>query len=225
MITSAAARLTSGGDLEALRDRLASAGRRYTQTIADCGGTGCQAYGCQQVIDAFAQELARRGLQDTVRLRATGCHGFCERGPLAVLQPSGIFYQQIRIEDVPQIVDKTVLGQEIIESLLYCDPNTRVTIRKEHEVPFYKHQSRVVFGANGLIDPTNIDEYIAIGGYGALASALTGLSPEHVIDQVQRSGLRGRGGGGFPTGRKWQICRARPGDKKYNICNADEGDP
>ena len=172
VIASATARLASGHDLAALRDQLASAGQRYTQTVAVCGGTGCQAYGCQQVVDAFAQELARRGLQKEVRLRSTGCHGFCERGPLAVFQPSGIFYQQIKVEDVPQIVEKTVLGEEIIESLLYRDPTTRQSIRQEHEVPFYKHQSRVVFGANGLIDPTSIEEYIAIGGYGRWPGSL-----------------------------------------------------
>jgi NADH-quinone oxidoreductase subunit F len=225
VIAPAKAKIASVADLIAWRDRLTSAGRRYTKTVAVCGGTGCQAYGCQQVVDAFANELSRRGLDDTVHLRSTGCHGFCERGPLAVLQPSGIFYQQIRVEDVPQIVEKTLLGEEVIETLLYRDPNTKARVRREHEVPFYKHQSRVVFGANGLIDPTRIDEYVAIGGYAALAKVLAGSSPEQVIEQVERSGLRGRGGGGFPTGRKWRVCRAVPGDKKYIICNADEGDP
>ncbi len=225
MIAPAKAKIASAADLIAWRDRLTSAGRRYTKTVAVCGGTGCQAYGCQQVVDAFANELARRGLGDTVRLRSTGCHGFCERGPLAVLGPSGIFYQQIRVEDVPQIVDKTLLGGEVIETLLYRDPNTKARVQQEHEVPFYKHQSRLVFGANGLIDPTRIDEYVAIGGYTALAKVLASISPEQVIEQVERSGLRGRGGGGFPTGRKWRICRSKTGDKKFIVCNADEGDP
>ncbi|HUV39446.1 MAG TPA: NADH-ubiquinone oxidoreductase-F iron-sulfur binding region domain-containing protein, partial [Planctomycetota bacterium] len=225
MIAPVSTKLASAKDLAELREQLVAAGKKYTRTIAVCGGTGCQAYGCQQVIDAFAAELKKQGLDDTVRLRPTGCHGFCERGPLAVIQPSGIFYQQISLDDVPEVVAKSLAGDEVIEKLLYKLPGKKESIEKEHDVPFYAHQQRIVFGANGLIDPTSIEEYIAIGGYGALAKVLSGMSPDDVIAEVLASGIRGRGGGGFPTGKKWQIARNVPGDKKYIVCNADEGDP
>ena len=225
MIAPVATRLTSARDLAELRKQLQAAGKKYVKTIAVCGGTRCQAYGCQQVIDAFRDELKRRGLDETIRLRPTGCHGFCERGPLAVIQPSGVFYQQISLEDVPEIVEKSLVGDEVIQKLLYVLPGTKKRIEKEDDVPFYSHQERIVFGANGLIDPTSIEEYIAIGGYEALAKVLSGMSPEQVIAEVLQSGIRGRGGGGFPTGRKWEISRSAPGDKKYIVCNADEGDP
>ncbi len=225
MIAPAAKNIASAGQLDQLRQRLRVDAERYKVNIAVCGGTGCQAYDCQAVIDAFDQELARRDLKDTVRLRCTGCHGFCERGPLAVISPSGLFYQQIKTEDVPEIVDKTIIGGEVIERLLYREPITKDRIREESEVPFYKHQQRIVFGANGIIEPTNIDDYIAVGGYQALAKVVGALSAQEVIDIVLRSGLRGRGGGGFAAGRKWEITRDQGGDTKYVICNADEGDP
>jgi NADH-quinone oxidoreductase subunit F len=126
---------------------------------------------------------------------------------------------------VGEIVEKTVVNGQVLKRLLYVQPGTKNRIQREGDVPFYKHQQRLVFGSNGLIDPTSIEEYLAIGGYQALAKVLTGQSPQEVIEQVKRSGLRGRGGGGFPTGRKWDICRAQPGEKKYLVCNADEGDP
>jgi len=225
MIAPVATKVTSAAELAELRETLVAAGKQYVKTLAVCGGTGCQAYGCQQVIEAFAAELKKQGLDDTVRLRPTGCHGFCERGPLAVIQPAGIFYQQIQLEDVPEVVAKTLAGDEVVERLLYKLPDTKETIEKEHDVPFYAHQQRLVFGANGMIDPTSIEEYIAYGGYAALAKVLSGMSPEAVIAEVLASGIRGRGGGGFPTGKKWEICRGVPGDRKYIVCNADEGDP
>ncbi|OPX18746.1 MAG: NADH dehydrogenase [Desulfobacca sp. 4484_104] len=169
-----------------------------------------------------AQEL--QGL-DQVEVKATGCHGFCEQGPLVVVHPQGVFYHKVKVEDVPDIIARTVQKGEVIESLLYALPTTKEKISLEKDVPFYKLQKRIIFGSNGLIDPTSIDDYLAIGGYQALAKALTGMSPDAVLEEVKKSGLRGRGGGGFPTGRKWESTRNVDSEVKYVICNADEGDP
>jgi NADH-quinone oxidoreductase subunit F len=160
-----------------------------------------------------------------VDVKATGCHGFCERGTLVVIKPQNIFYQRVKVEDVPEIVSETVVKSNIIDRLLYTDPNTGKKIIHEHEVPFYKRQKRLVFGNNGYIDPAIIDDYLAVGGYAALSKVLFRMSPKEVIKEVKKSGLRGRGGGGFPTGIKWETCRKAKGDTKYIICNADEGDP
>jgi NADH:ubiquinone oxidoreductase subunit F (NADH-binding)/(2Fe-2S) ferredoxin/ferredoxin len=200
-----------------------SENRRKIITI--CAGTGCHAYGCEQLIEAFKKEIRLQKIEDKVEVRTTGCHGFCERGPIVVIQPQGLFYQQTRVNDVKEIISETILNDQIIERLLYTDPNTDKKISKEHDVPFYKRQMRLVFGKNGMIDPTKIEDYIAIDGYSALANVLKDFSPEQVIEEIKKSGLRGRGGAGFPTGVKWQTCRASKGDIKYLICNADEGDP
>ncbi len=193
--------------------------------IAFCTGTGCLAYGTQKLVDTFKEEIVNRNLGDRVYIRNTGCHGFCERGPMAVIYPQKIFYQKIKLEDVPDIIEKTVLKGEVIDRLLYKDPVTKTKIVKEDEVPFYKKQMRLVFGMNGLIEPTSIDDYLAIGGYGALAKALHQMQPQQVVDEVIAAKLRGRGGGGFPTGWKWDATRKAQGEPKYIICNADEGDP
>ncbi len=155
----------------------------------------------------------------------TGCHGFCERGPLLVINPQKLFYQKVQVEDVPEILSETMEKGNVIDRLLYVNPVTGEKIIHEDEVPFYKLQKRIIFGQNGSIDPTSIEDYIAIGGYKALAKALLHMSPEEIIASVKRSGLRGRGGGGFPAGLKWESCRNAPGEPKYVICNADEGDP
>ena len=160
-----------------------------------------------------------------VDVRATGCHGFCERGPLVVVFPKQIFYHGVKTKDVADIIEKTVRNDEPVESLLFKDPATKEKHLLEHEVPFYAKQQRIVFRNNGKIDPAEIDDYIAADGYAALVKALTEMTCEQVIEQVKNSGLRGRGGGGFPTGQKWEICRGQDGDEKYIICNGDEGDP
>jgi len=190
-----------------------------------CGGTGCRASGAEAVVDAFKDEIERRELQINVELKETGCHGFCERGPLVVIRPKRVFYQRVRPEDVSEIVSETALRGNVIDRLLYVDPATNEKIIYEPEVPFYKKQTRTIFGANGEIDPTDIEDYIAVGGYSALSNTLFQMVPQEIIEEVKRSGLRGRGGAGFPTGRKWQSCRDAEGDIKYVICNADEGDP
>jgi len=175
------------------------------------------------VINALQTEIDRNGIAADVRM--TGCHGFCEQGPVMVIQPQGIFYKSVKLEDVHDIIHKTVVRDEIIERLLYTDPITGQKIAYEHEVPFYARQTRHLLNLNGLINPTSIEDYFAIGGYEALATALDRMSPEEVIEEVGNAGLRGRGGAGFPTGLKWKFCRNAPGDIKYVICNADEGDP
>lgn len=198
-----------------------------TPTVTICGGTGCRVYGSEKLCKAISEELTRQGVTGTVdfNVKETGCHGFCEQGPLIVIRPRGILYTRVKIKDVPEIVTKTVVGGEIIERLLYTDPKSGEKIEYEHEVPFYKHQRRLILDLNGRIDPLQIDDYIAEGGYTSLEEVLTTMSPEDVIAEIKASGLRGRGGAGFPTGLKWELCREQPGNVKYVICNADEGDP
>jgi NADH-quinone oxidoreductase subunit F len=177
------------------------------------------------VIDALRAELKRQGLSDSVRLRITGCQGFCEQGPIMVIDPSNVFYCRIEPEDVEEIIARSVRGNEVIERLLYTDPATGEKVRTEAEIPFYRAQDRVLLSQNRQVDPCVIEDYLALGGYSALVKVLTHYAPEAVITEISASGLRGRGGGGFPTGRKWATCRAAAGDEKYVICNADEGDP
>ena len=218
-------RLATIQDLEALRTSLAAARSSADITVTVCGGTGCQASGCRAVVDALREQLDAHGLSDTVTLRTTGCHGFCEQGPLMVVQPTGIFYCHIEPDDVPEIVSETIARGEVVERLLYTDPVSGNTVRTESEIPFYRLQDRTILALNPQLDPLSIEDYIAVGGYSALAKVLNGAAPDTIIREITASGLRGRGGGGFPTGRKWASCRAAPGDEKYVICNADEGDP
>ncbi|RLB71789.1 MAG: NADH-quinone oxidoreductase subunit F [Deltaproteobacteria bacterium] len=217
-------RIQSAQELEAYRQECLAVRDPQRTVITICAGTGCLAHGCSNVVDAIRQELEKQGL-DQVEVKATGCHGFCEQGPLVVVHPQGVFYHKVKVEDVPDIIARTVQKGEVIESLLYALPTTKEKISLEKDVPFYKLQKRIIFGSNGLIDPTSIDDYLAIGGYQALAKALTGMSPDAVLEEVKKSGLRGRGGGGFPTGRKWESTRNVDSEVKYVICNADEGDP
>ncbi|MEE9192691.1 MAG: NADH-quinone oxidoreductase subunit NuoF [Candidatus Aerophobetes bacterium] len=195
------------------------------KVISLCTGTGCRGSKALEVLSTFGKELRKRGLEKEVILKETGCHGFCERGPLVVIRPENIFYQQVAVKDIPEIIDRTIVKGEVVESLLFEMPGGKGRIIKEDDVPFYKGQKRVVFGQNGYIDPKSIEDYIARGGYLALAKALAEFSPEDIIEEVKASGLRGRGGGGFLTGRKWRFCRDTQGALKFVICNADEGDP
>jgi NADH:ubiquinone oxidoreductase subunit F (NADH-binding)/(2Fe-2S) ferredoxin len=193
--------------------------------ISICAGTACHASGRVAIREAVEAELAKHGLTDKVAVIETGCHGFCEEGPIMVLRPQGIFYPRLKPRDVPAIIETSVVGDGVVESLLYRDPQTDAPIAEESLIPFYAGQRRIVLGLNGKIDPTCIDDYLANGGYQALAKVLTDDDPEAVIDTVERAGLRGRGGAGFPAGKKWRFCRANPGEKKFVLCNADEGDP
>jgi NADH-quinone oxidoreductase subunit F len=218
-------KLNSARELATLREKLEKARDPEKPRIVICAGTGCLAYGTQKLIDNFRSELAAQGLEAKVDLRTSGCHGFCERGPLVVIHPKKIFYQRVKVNDAAEIIAKTVLGDEIIDRLLYRDPVTKEKILYEHDVPFYKKQRRLIFGMNGEIDPTSIDDYIAIGGYAALSKALTGMKPDGIIEDIIKAKLRGRGGGGFPAGWKWDATRKAAGGPKYVVCNADEGDP
>jgi NADH-quinone oxidoreductase subunit F len=174
---------------------------------------------------SIEEEIKKQGLSGEVDFRKTGCHGFCERGPIIVIHPEEICYLQIEPKDVPEIVSQTIKENKVIERLLYTDPSTNEKIIHESEIPFYKNQQRLVFGSNGNVDPKSIDDYLALGGYSALAKALSRMTCEQVLDEVKKSKLRGRGGGGFPAGRKWEESRNAPGEIKYVIVNADEGDP
>jgi NADH:ubiquinone oxidoreductase subunit F (NADH-binding)/(2Fe-2S) ferredoxin/Pyruvate/2-oxoacid:ferredoxin oxidoreductase delta subunit len=193
--------------------------------IALCAGTGCLALGCQEVARAFREELSKHNLEGKVEVKETGCPGFCQQGPLIVVHPDRIFYPKLKPADARTIVEETVLRSQPVEELLYKDPATGKAYLREDEVPFYQKQMRLVSQLNGVIDPTHIGDYVMHGGYQAAAKALFDMEPQQVIDEIKRSGLRGRGGGGFPTGTKWQSCRDADGEPKYVICNADEGDP
>ena len=193
--------------------------------IIICAGSGCLAYGTQKLIDGFEEEIEKQKLHDVMEVRASGCHGFCERGPMILISPDNIYYQKVGLKDAPEIIEKTVLNGEIIERLLYVDPQTSEKIVKEQEVEFYKKQQRYILAMNQLIDPTKILDYIGNEGYAALAKSLTEFKPQGIIDEVIEANLRGRGGGGFPAGWKWDSVKKAVGDPKYVICNADEGDP
>lgn len=218
-------RLNSIKDLRALRDGLKREQEAKIPTIVVCGGTGCETFGGHALFEAFQDLLEKRGLQEKVRLKKTGCQGLCERGPLVTLWPRNIFYQKVKEQDATRILEETVLKDEIIQNLLYADPHTGEKVVYQHEVPFYKKQLRLVLRHNGSIDPTKLTDYIAAEGYTALEKVLTEMTPEEVIRSVTNSGLRGRGGAGFPTGKKWEIVRKAPGEVKYLVCNGDEGDP
>ena len=212
-------------DLGTLREKLQSYRKSFRKTLILCGGTGCQASRARDVIDSIESELVKQGFATDILVRPTGCHGFCEQGPILVVDPDNTFYCHVSPDDAEEIVQKTVGKGELIERLLYTDPVSGKTILKESDIPFYKAQDRQLLAQNRQVDPCNIEDYIAIGGYSALTKVLSGISPEGVIEEVKGSGLRGRGGAGFPTGLKWEQCSDVPGDEKYVICNADEGDP
>ena len=218
-------RLNSFRELEHLREQLKQQRQNITTTVMVCGGTGCKASRSQAVIDAVRNELSRQGLDISARLCITGCHGFCEQGPVMIIEPGNIFYCHVSPDDAFEIVYQTVMKGEVIERLLYTDPVSGKVVRTMSDIPFYRAQDRHLLSQNLNVDPCSIEDYIVAGGYSALTKVLLGMKPENVIREIVSSGLRGRGGGGFPTGRKWTECREAPGDEKYVICNADEGDP
>ncbi len=218
-------KVISVNKLEALRTEILAGKDLDKPCIAVCGGPGCLANQCLEVRDAFVNEIAAKGLTDKVDIRTTGCHGFCECGPIALIYPQEIFYQGLSIDDIPEIIEETIINNKTVDRLLYTDDEAGQLVETEGEVPFYKKQMRLILGNNSKIDPHSIEDYIAIGGYSALAKVLGGMQPMEVIDEIKNSGIRGRGGGGFPTGRKWESTRNAQGDIKYVICNADEGDP
>jgi len=218
-------KIKTPAELEQLRKSIIADQDPKKPCVTICKGTGCSASGAHEVETTFKEEIKKQKLEGKLGVRTTGCHGFCERGPLVVIHPQKVFYQGVKGTDASEIVGETIAKNKVLERLLYTDASTGKKITHENEVPFYKKQTRLIFGNNGKIDPTNIGDYIALGGYGSLSKALMTMKSKDVIDEVKRSGLRGRGGGGFLTGRKWESCHKAEGDVKYIICNADEGDP
>lgn len=198
----------------------------YRSHVLVCGGTGCTSSNSPAIIEALEKEIEAKGLTDEIKVIRTGCFGLCALGPIMIVYPEGCFYSQVQVEDVPEIVEEHLLKGRMVKRLLYDETvHTGDTIKSLNETNFYKKQKRVALRNCGVIDPENIDEYIAYDGYQALAKCLSEYTPEQVIDIVKRSGLRGRGGGGFPTGRKWELAAMNKADQKYVVCNADEGDP
>jgi NADH-quinone oxidoreductase subunit F len=225
-VSTARARLEHPEDLERLRRQAIAEQDAIPHRVRVCLGTGCTAKGAGKVFERFRGEGAAVGDESlVVGVKCTGCHGFCERGPLVIVDPGNIFYPEVTEADVPEIWEKSVLAGGVVQRLLYRDDKTGEPRTTPDEIPFYCEQTRIVLSHNGVIDPTKIEEYVAAGGYGGLAKALSSMRPRDVIAEVTKSGLRGRGGGGFPTGRKWQFAANAPGETKYIIANADEGDP
>ena len=193
--------------------------------ISVCAGSGCKASGADNVLGALHKELEKQGLQGSIDVKSTGCHGFCEKGPVMIIWPDKVFYNGVSQSDAKDIVNSVSTAHKPVEKLLYKDPNTGRRVLHEHDVPFYALQTRVLFGNNGKIDPKDIRDYVKVGGYTALSHVLTDFTPQQVVDAVKQSGLRGRGGAGFPTGVKWEALRRNPIKPRYIVCNADEGDP
>ena len=190
-----------------------------------CGGTGCHATGSLRVIEALKQEIENKSLQDKVEVVETGCNGFCAMGPIMVVHPGDTFYQKIAAEDIPEIVEKHLMNGTPVERLLYKDPVSKKHIQTQTDIPFFAYQMPRALRNKGLINPESIDDYIARDGYSGARKALLEMTPEQIIEQMKLSGLRGRGGAGFPTGMKWEFASKSPGEVKYVLCNADEGDP
>ena len=193
-----------------------------------CGGTGCTSSGSVKIQDVFAKAIEANGLQDEVKVVQTGCFGLCALGPVVIVHPDGTFYSRVEPDDVEEIVTEHLLKGRVVERLVYNDTGSDAPVEGNvslNDTAFYKSQNRVVLRNCGVINPESIDEYIAMDGYAALGKVLTEMKPQDVIDEITKSGLRGRGGGGFPTGRKWALTAPNQADQKYVVCNADEGDP
>jgi NADH-quinone oxidoreductase subunit F len=218
-------RLKSIDELRQLRERLVANLDTKTPTIVICAGTACQASGSNDIMRVAKKYILQKDLVDEINIRITGCHGFCEMGPFILCEPQRAFYHKVRIDDVPRIID-AVLAGDYVEELLYTDPNTGEKYYRQDDIPFFKNQQRTVFSRNQLIDPIRIYDYIVNGGYKAVEKTLSRMTPAQVVAEVKSSGLRGRGGAGFPTGLKWELLARQPSDNgKYIVCNGDEGDP
>jgi NADH-quinone oxidoreductase subunit F len=217
--------IRSPKDLEKLREEIKSKRKPSKSSVSVCVSTGCVALDASKVKEAFIAELEKQGLKDQVEIKETGCLGFCEQGPRVTIYPEEICYFKVKPEDAPEIVSKSILEKKVVERLLYKDPATGKGVQKLEDIPFYKYQRRLLLENNAKIDPKNIEDYIALGGYSALAKVLFEMTPEQVVEEVKKSKLRGRGGGGFPTALKWETTRNAPGEPKYVIVNCDEGDP
>ena len=199
--------------------------KQHRTHLLVCAGTGCVSCGSFKIKEALEKEVRKRDLQDEVLVIATGCNGFCERGPILLVQPDGIFYQRLKVEDIPHLVEEHFLKGRPVKKLMYVPPAKKEPIPKMKDIEFFKHQRLIVLRNRGRIDPEKIDEYIGFDGYEAMGKVLTEMTPEAIIAEITASGLRGRGGAGFPTGKKWEACRREKATPKYLICNGDEGDP
>ena len=197
----------------------------YRSHVLVCGGTGCTSSHSNEIIEALESELKAKGLENEIKVIKTGCFGLCALGPIMIVYPEGCFYSEVKVEDVPEIVEEHLLKGRMVKRLIYDETITQDEIKPLNETNFYKKQNRIALRNCGVIDPESIEEYIAMDGYQALAKCLTEMTPEEVIQVVKDSGLRGRGGGGFPTGLKWSFTAKNAADQKYVVCNADEGDP
>jgi len=217
-------KIKSSSQLEHYRESIVHKRDVEKKVIRLCN-TGCRGRGSSKVAEALENQVREANLDDKVTIKKTGCHGFCQIGSVMVIEPDNILYQKVKPKDVPEILSETIVKGEVLDRLLYRDLKSGEKIRREADIPFYQHQSKTVSHYTGKIDPTDIEDYLAPGGYGALAKALTSMKPMGIIETVEASGLRGRGGGGFPAGRKWRSCREAPGIIKYVIANGDEGDP
>ncbi|MFC1981480.1 NADH-quinone oxidoreductase subunit NuoF [Chloroflexota bacterium] len=195
------------------------------QVVIVCQGTGCVSSESPRILEALKKNIAQQGFAATINAKLSGCHGCCEQGPIVIVEPVGIFYSHVKVEDVPEIVEGHLKNNKPVERLFYRDPSTGEAIPYYKDIPFYAKQQRLILRNCGHINPEIIDDYVAVGGYEALKKALLEMNPEDVIDEIKRAGLRGRGGAGFPTGVKWEACRNSPGSTKYVVCNGDEGDP
>lgn len=228
-------RINTREDLERKRDDFTKALNAQKKQILICGGTGCVAGGSLNIYARLQQLMQERGIHCTVQLeeeahdesigiKKSGCHGFCEMGPLLRIEPMGWLYIKVRVEDCEEILEKSILNDEVVDRLVYRDKNGNL-YQKQEEIPFYKQQTRVALEHCGHINAESIREYIAMGGYSAMAKALFDMTPEGIVNEISEAGLRGRGGGGFPTGKKWEQVLRQPGPDKYVVCNGDEGDP
>ncbi|NTV75733.1 MAG: NADH-quinone oxidoreductase subunit F, partial [Holophaga sp.] len=224
-------------ELQAMGEAYSEASTRFKRRVVICAGTGCMANGAMKVLEALRKEAGDHGLSLDIELdfeetrtrdgllTKSGCQGFCQMGPLLSIEPDGLLYCKVRPSDVAEIVGQTLLDGKAVERLLYPHPVTGKPCRGRNEIPFYALQQRTVLKSCGSLDPEDIREYLSQGGYESAAKAYLRMQPEGVCGEILASGLRGRGGGGFPTGRKWEMARVQPGPKKYIVCNGDEGDP
>ncbi|UCD18579.1 MAG: 4Fe-4S binding protein [Candidatus Zixiibacteriota bacterium] len=220
-------RIDSVDKLNHWREKCLKKRAAQKRKVLVCLGPGCLASGSDEILGELKKILSEKKIKgvSVESIKKTGCHGLCARGPLVVIEPEGIFYSRVKKSNVAEIVETTLEKGELVEKLLYKDPSDEQTIVDYKKIPFYARQQRISLRNVGQIDPDDIDDYIASGGYSALARALNGMKPQEVIDEISRSGLRGRGGGGFPTGRKWATCAGIDSDIRYVLCNGDEGDP
>ena len=219
--------ITNPKQLKNLQEKLQDKEDKLVKKIIVCHGPGCLASGAEKIFAEFEKVLAEKKIKGVTleALKKTGCHGLCEKAPLVAIEPDKILYTHVKPRQVEEIIEKTVKNDEVIPELLYSDPETKEKIEKYTDIKFYSHQTRIALRNLGHIKAADINEFIQVGGYQAMAKAITKMTPDGIIDEVTKSGLRGRGGGGFPTGRKWATCRKVEDDVRYVICNGDEGDP